>query len=130
MNTTTPTADHVAILKANLPADELEFLVPDDLAPLADYALVVTFSRNTRDGFMWEGDLYRAGEKVLLVGNDGQGGPDNIYGIGGTQAIAVGNREREAFVAAARKAYPSVKYEPEGAAIGFLDLVFQIGRTK
>lgn len=130
MKTTTPTPDHVAILKANLPADELEFIVPDDLAPLADYALAVTFSRDSRDGVQWEGFLYRAGEKVLFVGNDGQGGPDDIYGLGGTQAIAVANSERAAFLAAAKQAYPNVRYEPEGAAIGFLDLVFQIGRTK
>lgn len=125
----TPTAAHIAVLKAQLPADEQEFTVPVELAPLADYAVVVTAEHDALDGVYWEGFIYRAGAKVLVVGNRGDGGPNVYYGLGGTQSIAAGVAEEKAFKAAAREAFPSL-YEPEDAATAFLDLVWQIGGAR
>lgn len=125
---TTPTPVHVAAVKAicDWPGCDHELCVPQDLAPLADYALVVTASHDALDGIYWEGDLYRAGERVLVVGNRGDGGP-NMYLGRHDLPLAAYRREVDAFRTAARGAFPTATYEPEDVAVAFLDLVAQMG---
>lgn len=102
-----------------------EFCAPQDTAPLADYALVVTAHHDEDDGVHWHGDLYRAGVKVLAVGNRGDGGPNHYRG--GTDLVGEWRDEYARFRAAAREAFPAVEYEVEDCAVGFLDLVAQVG---
>lgn len=123
-NLTTPTDAHVTALKNELPADEHEFLIPETVGPIANYALEVTHSHTPQsayDGEYWEGYLYRFGHKVMQVGNRGDGGPNYYYNVNADHT------EVHAFMQAARAAFPAVKYEAEGSAVAFLDLVAQLG---
>jgi hypothetical protein len=128
MTITTPTRAHVDAVRTacDFPGCDHKFCVPQDVTPLAAYALVVTASHDALDGVYWEGDLYRDGDKVLVVGNEGRGGP-NTYLARHDLPLAAYAREMDEFGYAARAAFPTVRYEAEDIAVGFLDLVQQIG---
>ena len=61
---------------------------------------------------------------MIEVGNRGDGGQNYYYNVNLTDSD---HTEVKAFMQAARAAFPAVKYEPEGSAVAFLDLVTQMG---
>lgn len=124
---TTPTPAHVDAAKAvcDYPDCDHEFCAPVDVAPLTDYALEITASHDALDGVYWEGYLYRTGEKVLVVGNRGDGGP-NIY-CGDRTITTDWHAAHREFLAAAKAAFPTVTFEQDDCAVAFLDLVAEMG---
>lgn len=95
---------------------------PDDIEPARKYALVIVKSHETRDGAYWEGLLFRNGEAILDVSNDGCGGPNMYHPIPG-QPHPNWREDLDTLKADAQKAFPRVKYELEDVLMGYLDMI-------
>ena len=98
--------------------DLAEFVVPRTIAPVKQYAFTLEYCHEGRDGYLWAGHIWHDGEKVIHVGNNGDGGP-NWY-----DPVDRSDRESvKAYVAAAKEAFPTLKYEAEDALTAFLDTI-------
>ena len=102
--------------------EEMSYCVPTDVQAIKDYALKITFSRNTRDGNYWEAILYKNEVAILEVENRGDGGCNFYNPIKGSSNSSWGKDLRE-FEEASKNAYPSKKYCQDELAISFLDII-------
>ena len=102
--------------------EEMSYCVPTDVQAIKDYALKITFSRNTRDGNYWEAILYKNEVAILEVENRGDGGCNFYNPIKGSNNSSWGKDLRE-FEEASKNAYPSEKYCQDELAISFLDII-------
>lgn len=114
----TPTAELVKLLKKHKDA---KWAVPEKFEAIKDYALKITFSREGRNGIMWEGKLYKSGVHILDVEDRGDGGALRFDAT--KKNLDSWRREETEFFAASQKAYPSTKAEPFAKAIFFLDVI-------
>lgn len=93
-------------------------LVPTTVDPLRAYALVTTTSVEHGGGIYWTADLYRHRQKVMIVENRGDGGPNWYYDPAGGNADPT---ELAALRAATAEAFGGD--DDEDLAITFLDVV-------
>jgi len=96
------------------------YCVPTNVTALEEYALKITFSRNTREGSWWEGKLYKNGKAILEVENRGDGGCNYYNGVKGNTSWGKDLRE---FSQASENAYPNEQYIQHEIAISFLDII-------
>ena len=100
--------------------EEMSYCVPSNVEAIKEYALKVTFSRNTRDGNWWEGKLYKNGTAILQVENRGDGGCNFYNGVKDNTSWGKDLRE---FEEASKNAYPNEQYIQDEIAISFLDII-------
>lgn len=96
------------------------FCAPDNLEPVSKYSIVITKSFTTHDGYYWEGDIYLEGQPIISTYNEGCGGPNYYHAMAGHDRGVV-----DAYIAAAREAFPRLQWEPQEALTCFLDMCFQ-----
>ena len=102
--------------------EEMSYCVPTQVEAIKDYALKITFSRNTRDGNYWEAILYKNQIAILEVENRGDGGCNFYNPIKGINNSFWGKHFRE-FEEASKNAYPNEQYIQDELAISFLDII-------
>lgn len=111
--------DHVlAIVAAEYANDEYaEFSVPATIAPVKNYAFTLEYCHEGRDGYLWAGHIWHLGKKVIHVQNNGDGGPNWYDAVDNDREVV------KAYIAAAKEAFPTLKYEAEDALTSFLDTI-------
>lgn len=96
--------------------------IPTNLEPLKPYALLVTYSRNHRNGNFWEAKLYKDGEPIMAVENRGDGGCNYYFSL---EKNKIYSPYEKGFEKVALLAYPDVEHSSSAKdmAVAFLDLV-------
>jgi len=78
----------------------IEWAIPTTHEPIKEYAVKITWSRKGRDGEMYEGDLYKNGQIICTLSDNGDGGGVRLRAVG-----LDARKEEEEFYRACKLAY-------------------------
>ena len=98
--------------------EDVQWAMPTTHEPIKEYAVKITWSRMGRDGEMYEGNLYKNGQIICTLLDNGDGGGVRLRSVD----LDARKAEKE-FYDACKLAYPKDKYMTDEKAIFILDVI-------
>jgi hypothetical protein len=111
----TLTEELIQVLKG---IEDVEWAMPVTHEPIKEYAVKITWSRKSRDGEMYEGNLYKNGQIICTLLDNGDGG-----GVDLRPAQLDGRKAEREFRDACKVAYADDSYMTAEQAIFILDVI-------
>tara|TARA_R110002126_G_scaffold66622_1_gene169293 strand:+ start:165 stop:560 length:396 start_codon:yes stop_codon:yes gene_type:complete len=98
--------------------EDVQWAMPVTHEPIKEYAVKITWSRMGRDGEMYEGNLYKNGQIICVLDDNGNGGGVDLHSV-----ELDGWKAENEFREACKLAYADDSYMTAEQAIFILDVI-------